>query len=150
MIRPHPAFAKSSIPAEHALGAVRLKVLSVEDNDRDFRAIMDSADEIKAANPALTWPDGLTPEKNLIDLAWHQTEFRRRRSFAWVMEAEDGAYLGCLYVYPELGGMERADVYWWWRTGVSVDRGAFREDLTRWLAGEPWPRLDYRILERAT
>jgi hypothetical protein len=144
-MRPHPAFKDRSIPAVHILGEITLRALSVHDLDRDFSAVMESAADIKAANPGSSWPDGLTREKNLIDLAWHQREFEARRSFAWVIESEGGEYLGCLYVYPSIAGEQAADVVWWWRTGAVASRRSFREHLLQWLAGSDWPRLDYRL-----
>ncbi len=144
-MRPHPLFRDRSIPAVHVLGDVTLRALSVGDIERDFSAVMESAADIKAANPGSSWPDGLTREKNLIDLAWHQREFEARRSFAWVIESGDGAYLGCLYVYPSIAGEQAADVGWWWRTGVAISDRTFRERLLAWLSGPDWPRLDYRL-----
>jgi hypothetical protein len=127
------------------LGEVRLKALAVADLERDYSAVMASAADIKAGNPGSSWPDGLTPEKNLIDLAWHQKEFEARRSFAWVIESATGDYLGCLYVYPSIAGEAVADVTWWWRTGAVVARRAFREQLLAWLAGSDWPRITYNL-----
>lgn len=144
-MRPHPAFKDRSIPPLHRLGDLTLRALSVSDLERDFAAVMASAAEIKAANPKSNWPDGLTRDKNLIDLAWHQKEFEARRSFAWVIEDDGGAYLGCLYVYPSIAGEPSADVRWWWRTGTSVPEPSFRAQLERWLAGDDWPRLNYEF-----
>lgn len=147
-MRPHPLFKGRSIPAVHALGDVTLRALSVDDLERDFGAVMESAADIKAANPGSSWPDGLTKDKNLIDLAWHQREFEARRSFAWVIEDCDGTYLGCLYVYPSIVGETAADVAWWWRTGKARPEQGFRQALEAWLSGEPWPRLSYRLQAR--
>lgn len=122
-----------------------LRALSVDDLERDFSAVMESAADIRAANPGSSWPDGLTKQKNLIDLAWHQWEFEARRSFAWVIEDGGGQYLGCLYVYPSIAGEAAADVVWWWRSGIVVSERSFREKLQDWLVGEPWPRLTYRL-----
>lgn len=144
-MEPHPDFAEWQIPRDHDLGSVRLRALGVADQDRDYAAVMESAADIRAANPDRTWPDGLTAEENFLDLAWHQREFDCRRSFAWVIEDGEGAYLGCLYVYPSLKGEKAARVRWWWRTGTSTDREAFRADLEAWLAGPGWPRLAYRL-----
>lgn len=144
-MRPHPLFKDRAIPALHVLGHFTLRALSVSDLDRDFSAVMASAVEIKAANPGSNWPDGLTKEKNLIDLAWHQREFEARRSFAWVIESQDGEYLGCLYVYPSIAGEQAADVVWWWRAGAVVSPRSFREQLAQWLASSDWPTLDYRL-----
>lgn len=142
-MRPHPQFKTYSIPSTHRLGDFTLKSLSISDLDRDFDAIMESAADIKAANPGSNWPDGLTREKNLIDLAWHQREFEARRSFAWVIESREGDYLGCLYVYPSIAGDETADVIWWWRSGIDSATHSFRENVGAWLASDTWPRLDY-------
>jgi hypothetical protein len=144
-MRPHPLFKNRLIPAAHTLGEFTLKALSISDLERDFSAVMESAAEIKAAHPGSSWPDGLTKEKNLIDLAWHQREFEARRSFAWVIENSDGEYLGCLYVYPSISGEKSADVVWWWRTGAVVSKGPFRNHLLEWVSGGDWPPLTYNL-----
>ncbi|MGF1553307.1 MAG: hypothetical protein ACFBWO_12555 [Paracoccaceae bacterium] len=141
---PHPSFADRIVPAEHRLGAFVLRALGIDDLDRDFTAVTESVDEIRAANPDSQWPDGLTRERDLIDLAWHQREFEARRSFAWVIEDRGGAYLGCAYVYPSIAGERAADVRWWWRAGTAADRDAFVTAFLDWLAGPDWPALDYR------
>ncbi|HVW91554.1 MAG TPA: hypothetical protein VHB74_03010 [Devosia sp.] len=130
------------------LGEFTLRALSIDDLERDFSAVMESAAAIKAANPGSNWPEGLTKEKNLIDLAWHQREFEARRSFAWVIEDGDGEYLGCLYVYPSIAGETSADVVWWWRSGRATSDQSFRENLLAWLSAGDWPRLDYRLRGR--
>ncbi len=146
-MRPHPEFVDRQIPTEHQLGEFVLKALTVADQDRDYSAVMESAAEIQAAYPSLTWPDGLTPEAHLIDLAWHQKEFQARRSFAWIIEDCAGEYLGCTYVYPSILGDRTADVAWWWRTGVQADREGFREAFLDWLASSVWPPLNYRLMK---
>lgn len=144
-MRPHPLFKTSSIPTIHTLGEFTLRALTIADLDRDLAAVMESAADIKAANPGSSWPDGLTREKNLIDLAWHQREFEARRSFAWVIEAADGDYLGCLYVYPSIAGEQAADVIWWWRTGRGGGDGQLRASLDVWFASADWPAMTFRL-----
>lgn len=119
--------------------------MTVSDLERDFSAVMESYSDIKAAYPLRSWPDGLTLEKNLIDLAWHQKEFESRRSFAWVIEDRHGAYMGCLYIYPSIAGEDSAEVHWWWRTGAKANKDEFRKDLLAWISGPDWPVLDYRL-----
>jgi hypothetical protein len=109
-MKPHPAFADRYMPGQHALGGFKLNALSVHDLDRDFSAVTASATAIKAAHPGTRWPYGLTKERNLVDLAWHQREFETRRGFAWVIESSDSEYLGCPYVYPSIAGNSSADV----------------------------------------
>lgn len=144
-MRPHPKFKNFNVPAEYGLGDVRLKALSVDDLERDFNAVMESAADIKSVDPSSSWPDGLTREENLIDLAWHQKEFQSRRSFAWVIEDDTSTYLGCLYIYPSIDGDNTAQVHWWWRTGANVNRAKFREDLITWVSGADWPPLDFKF-----
>lgn len=144
-MRPHPHFRDAEIPREHALGDFVLKAVTIDDLDRDYEAVMESASDIKAANPSLTWPTGLTRRDNLIDLAWHQREFQACRSFAWIIEDQESRYLGCLYVYPSIAGEDSADVHWWWRTGAKVDKAAFRERLLDWLNGPDWLALEYKL-----
>ena len=147
-MKPHPAFADREIAKEHRLGPIVLRWLTVADVDRDYAAVMESADDIHRTYPDAGWPEGLTFDENAIDLAWHQREFTSRRSFAWVIEDRDGGYLGCAYVYPSMLGDAAAEVVWWWRTGGVADRDAFREDFLGWLAGADWPDLDYRVVPR--
>ncbi len=137
-MKPHPLFRTYAIPAVPVLDDFTLRALTINDLERDFNAIVESAADIKAANPGTHWPDGLT-------MAWHQREFESRRSFAWVIENANGGYLGCLYVYPSIAGEESADVAWWWRTGAVADRNSFRSHLLDWLSGKDWPRLSYRL-----
>lgn len=144
-MKPHPKFKDYNIPLNFEFEDVILKALNTDDLERDFNAIMESATEIKAANPSLAWPDGLTREKNLIDLSWHQREFEAKRSFAWVIEDKTSNYLGCLYIYPSIEGEDAADVKWWWRTGIDIDRTKFRENLASWLKGQDWPLLHYKM-----
>ena len=144
-MKPHPKFKRWNIPSEYMLGDVLLKVLTIDDLERDFIAVMESAADIKAKYPSSSWPDGLTRKKNLIDLAWHQREFEARRSFTWVIESKNSHYLGCLYIYPSIAGEASADVRWWWRSGVDVDRQKFRENLKAWISGSDWPTLQYNL-----
>ena len=146
-MKPHPLFREFDIPRSYSLGGFHLKALSIHDLVRDHCAIMESAVDIKAANPSVSWPDGLTLEQNLLDLAWHQMEFEKKRSFAWVIEDRNGEYLGCLYVYPAMSGEHSAEVRWWWRTGATYDEGELRERLLVWFAGTDWPSLNYELMD---
>lgn len=144
-MKPHPKFKHYNIPFKHEFEDVILKALNTDDLERDFNAIMESVIEIKATNPSSTWPHGLTREKNLIDLAWHQREFEAKRSFAWVIEDKASSYLGCLYIYPSIEGDNSADVKWWWRSGTYVNRAKFKENLISWIGGSDWPSLHFLL-----
>jgi len=144
-MKPHPEFIIYDMPEKHALGDYVLNVLTVKDVERDFEAVMESVDEIRASYAASGWPDGLTLEENWLDLAWHQREFETKRSFTWVIEDTNGDYVGCLYVYPSIIGEKAAEVKWWWRAGVDVDKETFRADLATWLDSQDWPPLEFRL-----
>lgn len=141
----HPEFINYNIPRKHVLGDFHLNVLTVKDVDRDFEAVMESVTEIKATYSTSSWPDGLTLEENYLDLAWHQKEFDSKRSFTWVIEGANSAYLGCLYIYPSIIGERSADVKWWWRAGADVDQEKFKSVLAAWLETENWPPLEYKF-----
>lgn len=141
-MRPHPAFVDRAPPERLRLGPFGLRALGVADLDEDMAAIAESVAELKGLFGG-AWPEGLTREQDLIDLAWHQKEFADSRSFAWVVEDEAGRYIGCAYVVPTLGTTDEADVWWWLRNGAT-DRGpAFANAFAAWLDGPDWPRLAY-------
>src|SRR5689334_20377804 len=68
------------------------------------------------------WPtEAVTEDGNLIDLIWHECEFRDLRSFSYAVHSDGGEYLGCCYFYP-LGSRTPlsealmqydVDVSWW-------------------------------------
>ncbi|MEM7711716.1 MAG: hypothetical protein AAF264_13415 [Pseudomonadota bacterium] len=106
--------------------------LSPDALDEDFEAVTTSAPVLKGLFG--DWPDGLTRENNLIDLAWHEREFTLRRSFSWIVRDGAAAYLGCVYLFPELGLRERIRLVTWIR---DMDR---REERVASLNAElrPW------------
>jgi hypothetical protein len=143
-MRPHPFFKDRTISKVHVLGDFTLRALSTSDLQRRHG----KRRRYQVCEPGSSWPEGLTKEKNLIDLAWHQREFESRRSFAWVIEDVVGEYLGCLYVYPSISGEKSADVAWWWRTGIAISDHSFREQVQAWLSADEWPRLSYHLPKR--
>lgn len=141
-MRPHPAFADRPPPERARLGPFGLRVLGVADLDEDMAAIAESAAQLRGLF-GTTWPDGLTREQDLIDLAWHQKEFADRRSFAWVIADEAGRYIGCAYVVPTIGRADEAEVWWWLRTTALAAGPAFAAAFAAWLDGPDWPPLRY-------
>lgn len=128
-MQPHPDFADTDLPRSFEIGAYRLTPLSMAQTEEDFAVVTDSA-------PVLTeifgdWPAGLTLEDNRVDLAWHDREFTARRSFSWIIRDEGDAYLGCFYVFPELGRRGYADAVIWLR----------RMDTRTEIATDLFPRL---------
>lgn len=108
------------VPPRLEAEGFHLRMLSVNDLVKDYDAVMSSAAHLKGSfGPASTWPHGLTLEDDLVDLGWHQREFRLRRSFAYTMMSPDEAIcLGCCYIYPSEKSGYDAKAYWWVRASV--------------------------------
>jgi hypothetical protein len=100
-----------------------LRMLTVHDLVKDYDAVMSSETRLRGTmNPESTWPAGLTLEEDLVDLGWHQCEFRLRRSFAYtVMSADESVCLGCCYIYPSDKPGFDAKAFWWVRTSALAD-----------------------------
>jgi len=89
------------VPSELAVANFTLRMLSIDDVDKDFEAVTSSAARLSQVWPDSGWPAGLTLRQNLIDLGWHEKEFENRTSFAYTVVAPDEyEVLGCVYVYP--------------------------------------------------
>lgn len=149
--RCHPAFEGREIPQETVIGAYRLTILHPAGVDEDLEAVRESADGIRGMFGG-DWPDGLTREDNLWDLAWHLREFEAKRSFAWVirdaMAPAPGPYLGCAYVFPSFRPEEPMGVWYWMRAGEEAHGMAFEEAFGAWLASAAWPGLPAVITGR--
>lgn len=111
---PHPDFVGIALPREVQLKGCRMTPLSPAHVQEDYDIVMQTAPFLSDGPGA--WPDGLTLQENAIDLAWHEREFTTNRSFSWILRSEDGTYLGCFYIYPELGQRGFAKVVLWIRS----------------------------------
>lgn len=138
-------------PARYDGAGFHLRMLTIHDVVKDFDAVMAAGDRLKGAmEPGSTWPDGLTLEENLIDLAWHQREFTIGHSFAYtVMNSAETRCLGCGYINPpDVPGHDAVAFYWARDPAFDVTLGqAFRAlvaqfPLTRVAfpgRDQPWP-----------
>jgi hypothetical protein len=120
-------------------------MLSVDDVVKDFDAINDMVDRRGERQP----PFVPTVRDNLVDLGWHEKEFRIRRSFAYTVVAPDESQvLGCVYLNPS--DQYDARVKMWvrrdaWEEGLDpVLEAAVRE----WVARD-WPFADVDWAERS-
>lgn len=107
----HPDYAHSPLLRSATLRGFLLTPLTPNEVDEDFAAVTGSAAVL--AGLFGDWPAGLTLTDNLHDLAWHDREFVQNRSFAWIVRSEAGLYLGCAYLFPQMGGRGAADAYLW-------------------------------------
>jgi RimJ/RimL family protein N-acetyltransferase len=130
-------------PRELAYEDIRASVLTRADLDDDVHGINASVDLI-ARTRGGGWPTGpVTAEDDYVDLVWHELEFREGYSYSYVVRRDDGAYLGCAYLYPMgrrvplTDELLRHDVdVSWWVTAEAYERGYYpkvRRALTQWV-----------------
>ena len=133
--------AEFDVPSELSTVNFRLRMLSVDDVEKDFEAVTSSAARVSKVWPDSGWPAGLTLRQNLIDLGWHEKEFQNRTSFAYTMVAPDESeVLGCVYFYPTDKVGYDAEVFLWVReseAATDLDNELF-EVVQHWLASD-WP-----------
>ena len=130
-----------TVPSELVTVNFTLRMLSVDDVEKDFEAVTSSAERLSKVWPDSGWPDGLTLRQNLVDLGWHEKEFQNRTSFAYTMVAPDESQvLGCVYFYPTDKAGYDAEVFLWVReseVAKDLDEALF-EVVQHWLASD-WP-----------
>ena len=130
------------VPLRLETERLRLRPLLASDAVKDYDAVMTSAERLQTAfRPGGTWPDGLTLEQNLKELAWHEIEFQKGRSFAYtVVSLDESQVLGCLYLHPTGRGGHDVEVSMWVRTSeaeTGLDAHLY-DTVRRWIA-EAWP-----------
>ena len=129
------------VPSELSTANFRLRMLSVDDAEKDFEAVTSSAARLSKIWPDSGWPAGLTLRQNRIDLGWHEKEFQNRTSFAYTMMAPDESQvLGCVYFYPTDKAEYDTEVFLWVRESEvtnELDEELFGV-VQRWLASD-WP-----------
>ena len=129
------------VPVKLSVARFTLRMLSIDDVDKDFEAVTLSAARVSNVWPDSGWTTGLTLRQNLIDLAWHEKEFQNRTSFAYTMVAPDESQvLGCVYFYPTDKAGHDAEVFLWVRKSAvenDLDEELF-EVVHRWVVSV-WP-----------
>ena len=120
----------------------RLRPLTIHDAEKDFDAVTSSETRLRTEfEPGGEWPLGLTFEQNSIELGWHQVEFQLRTSFAYtVVRLDEGAVLGCVYIYPTRKRGHDVEITLWVRESeaqTGLDEHLF-DTVNHWVA-EIWP-----------
>ena len=121
---------------------VRLRMLTVNDVEKDYDAVMTSIAHLHGVfGPESKWPsDELTMRQDLVDLGWHQKEFQKRSSFAYtVMSPDESECTGCVYIYPSPNSVYDSMVIMWVRQS-EVKNGLdayLREAVKKWVR-ERW------------
>ena len=118
----------------------RLRMLSVDDVEKDYEAVIESAELLHSMGS--TWPrEGFTIEENLADLQRHQQEFLDRKAFAFtVVSLDERRVLGCVYINPTKEQGYDAIAYMWVRQS-EYDKGLdplLFQTVKEWLETS-WP-----------
>lgn len=133
------------IPETLETNRLLLRMLTVNDVDKDYDAVMTSIEHLTKSKPFWQdhrWPTkNLTLQQNLIDLGWHQKEFQRRTSFAYtIMSLNEKECLGCVYIYPSSNSEYDAEIVMWIRQS-EVENGLDKHlfcALKQWIK-DKWP-----------
>jgi hypothetical protein len=124
----------------------RLRMLTVDDVVKDFDAIQSRVDH--HGEPQLPFAE--TIAANLVDLGWHQKEFKLRRSFAYTVVAlDESEVLGCVYLNPS--ETHDARVSLWVRASAFADGldPALEEAVRDWVATWwPFGRVTFEARDR--
>jgi RimJ/RimL family protein N-acetyltransferase len=129
------------IPAVLETEQFRLRMLSVDDVEKDYEAVIESRELLHRMFGG-PWPrEGFTLQENLADLERHQMEFLTRKAFAYtVVSPAESRVLGCVYINPAREIEAEAVVVMWVRQS-EYDRGLdpvlFRA-VKEWIGSE-WP-----------
>ena len=141
----HPA--RLDLPTGHHLRPIR-----EGDVDIDYPAVMGSRERLwEIYGQAWGWPPPtMTVEQDRVDLARHAEEMVAGLSFNYaVLDADETALLGCVYIDPPPDDDDAGAVVSWWVVDDAVGtplEAALDEAVRRWL-GEQWPfeRVRYAV-----
>lgn len=132
-----------AVPGVLETSHFRLRMLTVDDVNKDYEAVMSSVDHLKGFfGPLLDWPsEDLTLEQNFAHLQRHQDDFLRRIAFTYtVMSLDESECLGCVYIFPAHKPGYDAEIYLWVRAShlhKGLDETLFRT-IKVWIDNE-WP-----------
>ena len=121
----------------------RLSMLTMNDVFKDYDAVMSSRDGLKNIFASNTeWPSSdLTIEDNMIEMGWHNKEFKRGTSFTYKVTSLDSTkYYGCLYIYPPTKSDYDATIYMWVRSSeaaTGLEEKLFKT-VKAWIKSD-WP-----------
>lgn len=147
-------------PRELVFENIRAKTLTRADLKADMDAVNSSLALIRKTRGG-AWPaEPVTKDFDLLDLAWHEREFRDGSSFAYAVCDDKGSYLGCFYLYPLGLRTELTEELMaydvdtsWWVTAEAYEYGYYKklyEALQQWLSKFPVSNVYYSNKEIPT
>ena len=135
------------IPATLETDFFRLRMLSLDDVEKDYEAVVESRELLHTMFGG-PWPrPGFSLEENLVDLERHQKEFLSRKAFAYtVMSLDERRVLGCVYIDPSETTDSDAVVVMWVRQ-IEYDKGLDEilfNKVRNWISSDwPFKKVDY-------
>ena len=139
-----PALTCPSSGFEHA--GIIVEPLSINHLIIDFEAVYVSRHKLhEQYNTPNQWPLSITLNDNLVDLGWHEKEFRDGASFAYtVTNPYRNICYGCIYIIPTTQGPTLS--FWLRSDGQSpLDEETFEVLIREWLARD-WNGYKIRVL----
>jgi hypothetical protein len=132
-----------AVPEGLVTGEFRLASLGPQHNEADYAAWTASIDHIRGTPgfAGRSWPHEMSLDDNLRDLEQHAQDFTERRGFTYtVLSARD--VIGCVYIYPEPGGVagdrRHASVRSWVRADHAALDPVLHDAVLAWVERD-WP-----------
>jgi len=135
------------IPATLETDRFRLRMLSLDDVEKDYEAVIESRELLHTMFGG-PWPrPGFTLEENFADLEKHQQEFLSCKAFAYtVVSLDETRVLGCVYIDPPETTDSDAVVVMWVRQ-TEYDKGLDEilfNKVRNWISSDwPFKKVDY-------
>ena len=135
------------VPASLETDHFRLRMLSVDDVEKDYEAVIESRELLHTMFGG-PWPRlEFTLEENLSNLERHQREFLSRKAFAYtVVSLDETKILGCVYINPPETADSDAVVVMWVRQ-TAYDKGLDKilfNSVRDWISSIwPFRRVSY-------
>jgi hypothetical protein len=144
---------KFKAPTELEYDDLRAKTLTRADLKADMDGVNSSIELIRNTRGG-SWPsEPVTEDFDLLDLAWHEREFRDGTSFAYVVYNDNNDYIGCFYLYPMGVRTELTEELMkydldasWWVTAEAYKHGYYQklyEAMRQWLSEFPVENVYY-------
>lgn len=132
---------------------LRAKTLNRSDLKADMDGVNSSLELIRKTRGGL-WPsEAVSEDFDLLDLAWHEREFRDGTSFAYVIYDDKDTYIGCFYLYPMGVRTELTEELMeydidasWWVTAAAYEKGYYEKlykAIRQWLSNFPVKKIYY-------